>query len=137
MAVTTTQDLHQRADAAATSGDFEDALRNSAEALRLAPLDHRARLKVAVCLAAYGQPDFAVSTLKVIADTLSRRGHFLAAIGACRDAIGLLANSPEIDKTLAEIHARIYRVEARGRSRVPPPAPPVKVEESPDSFLSV
>lgn len=138
MAVTTTQDLHQRADAAAGTGDFAEALRCSGEALRLAPLDYRARLKVALCLAAHGRTDLAVTTLSTLAGVLQRRGYFLAAIGACRDALGLDPGAKEIEATLDVIHGRIYGVEGRGRSRVPPPSPPAIVPaDAADSFLAI
>src|SRR5262249_37522587 len=105
------------------------------EALRLVPLDHRARLKVALCLAAYGKTDRAITTLRVIADTLSRRGYFLSAIGACRDALGLDAGSQEIARALTDIHGKIYGLEGRGRSRVPPPSPPAAAPENAEGSL--
>jgi CRP-like cAMP-binding protein len=131
----TTQDLHERADISASRGDFESALRYSAEALRTVPLDHRARLKVALCLAAFGQTDEAIKTLVVIADTLTRRGYFLPAIGACRDALGLAPESLEVKAALERIHGSIHKLEGRGRARTPPPSPPAAVEEEEASSL--
>lgn len=129
MAATTTVQLHEQADAAAARGDFAAALRAAAEALRLTPLDGRARLKVALCLAALGKPEKSVGALKVLADTLARRGYVLSAIGACRDAIGIRAGDPQIREALDSIHGRIAGLEGRGRARVPPPAPPVAVSK--------
>jgi CRP-like cAMP-binding protein len=137
MAAKTTLDLHQQADQYAAKGDFEGALRCSAEALLLAPIDSRARLKVALCLAAFGRPERAVSALKVAADMLLRRGHALFAIGACRDALGIQPGAPEIKAALERIHDRIFGLEGRGRPRVPPPAPPMPLEKGPESLLDL
>lgn len=138
MAATTTLQLHEQADAAAARGDFAGALRASAEALRVTPLDFRARLKVALCLAALGQPDKTISALRVLADTLSRRGFVLSAIGACRDALGIQPGAPEIKTALESIHGRLYGLEGRGRARVPPPAPPLPIpRDKAGSFESI
>jgi CRP-like cAMP-binding protein len=138
MAAMTTTTLHERADAAAHKGDFENALRFSAEALRVVPADARARLKVALCLAAYGKTDRAVKALVVCAEVLARRGFMLQAIGACRDALGLASSAADVTQELESIHARIHGLEGRGRSRVPPPAPPVRIDENAeDSFLKI
>src|SRR5262249_12992695 len=125
MAAKTTLDLHAQADQAASKGDFEGALRHSAEALRIAPLDSRARLKVGLCLAAFGRPDRAVSVLRMVAEVQARRGFVLSAIGACRDALGIQPGAPEIKEMLGKIHGRIFGLEGRGRARVPPPVPPM------------
>lgn len=127
MAATTTLQLHEQADAAAGRGDFATALRFSAEALRVTPLDGRARLKVALCLAALGNVDQAIAALRVLSETLVRRGFVLSAIGACRDALGIQPGSSSIRATLESIHSRIAGLEGRGRARVPPPAPPLPV----------
>src|SRR5262245_38819844 len=111
MAATTTLQLHEQADAAAARGDFAAALRAAAEALRLTPLDGRARLKVALCLAALQKPEKSVGALKVLADTLARRGYVLSAIGACRDAMGIQAGSPQIKEALDTIHGKIAGLE--------------------------
>jgi CRP-like cAMP-binding protein len=138
MSAKTTLDLHDKADQSAGKGDFEGALRYSAEALRISPLDSRARLKVALCLAAFGRPDRAVLVLGVVAEVLARHGFILSAIGACRDAFGIRPGSPEIKRTLEQIHDRIYGLEGRGRARVPPPAPPMPVgEKSDESFIDL
>jgi CRP-like cAMP-binding protein len=127
MTPTTTVQLHEQADAAAAREDFATALKFSAEALRLMPLDGRARLKVALCLAAFGQVDQAISALRIVAQTLVRRGYVLSAIGACRDALGVRPGAPEVRSMLEQIHDRIFGLEGRGRARVPPPSPPMPV----------
>jgi CRP-like cAMP-binding protein len=138
MAATTTLQLHEQADAAAARGDFAGALRASAEALRATPLDGRARLKVALCLAALGQVDKTISALKVLADTLARRGFVLSAIGACRDAIGIQPGAPAIKEALESIHGRLFGLEGRGRARVPPPAPPLPIpKDKTESFEAI
>jgi CRP-like cAMP-binding protein len=69
---------------------------------------------------------------------LARRGFMLQAIGACRDALGIQAGAPEILKELESIHERIFGIEGRGRVRVSPPSPPVRVDEGAgDSFLKI
>ncbi len=127
MPATTTLQLHEQADAAAQKGDFANALRFSAEALRVTPLDGRARLKVSLCLAALGHVDQAIAALGVLSETLVRRGFVLSAIGACRDAVGISPGSALIRERLQSIHTRIAGLEGRGRARVPPPAPPLPV----------
>jgi hypothetical protein len=135
MSAKTTLDLHQQADQSAARGDFEGALRFSAEALRISPHDSQARLKVALCLAAFGNTDRAVAVLRVVAEILARRGFVLSAIGACRDALGIRPGDAEIKKTLEGIHDRVFGLEGRGRARVPPPAPPVPVKDDPGQSL--
>ncbi len=119
-----TATLHERADGAAQKGDFAVALGNAAEALRAAPLDHQARLKTALCLAALGRVDLAVQALGSVAELLYARGFVLSAIGACRDALGLEPGAAPIRALLGEIHAAIHGLETRSRARVPPPIPP-------------
>jgi CRP-like cAMP-binding protein len=122
-----TATLHERADAAAQRGDFVDALRCSAEALRAAPLDHRARLKTGLCLAALGRVDLSVAALARTAEILAHRGFVLSAIGACRDALGFAPGAAPILEVLSKIHGSIHGLEGRGRARVPPPNAPVEV----------
>lgn len=138
MATISTAILHERADAAAQQGDFLTALRCSAEALRAAPLDHRARLKTGLCMAALGRVDLSVATLCRVAEVLNGRGFVLSAIGACRDALGFSPKSDEVTALLGRIHDGIRGLEGRGRARVPPPVAPTEVdEEDGGSLLTV
>lgn len=138
MAATTTLELHDRADQAAARGDFESALRFSATALSASPLDSRARLKVGLCLAAFGRPDLAVAALKLAAMSQLRRGYVLSAIGLCRDALGIQPGAPEILALLEAIHGRIFGLEGKARGRAAPPAPPVPVSEADaQQFLAI
>ena len=129
MSAVSTSTLHARADQAAAVGDFAAALGASAEVLRAMPEDHRARLKVGLCLAMLGKNDEAIATLKVVAEGLAHRGFMLAAIGACRDALGLAPDEPSIVETLRGIHARIREQEGPSRARVPPPIPPLTIDD--------
>lgn len=137
MSGTTTMDLHAQADDAAGRGDFVTALRFSAEILRVAPLDGRARLKVGLCLAALGRVEDAVTVIQLLAHTLMRRGYMLSAIGACRDALNLEPGSPRIHSTLQRIHELVYGLEGRGRARVPPPSVPTVVPERDAGLLAI
>jgi CRP-like cAMP-binding protein len=130
-----TATLHERADAAAQTGDFAAALRNSAEALRAAPLDHQARLKTALCLAALGLNDVAVGALRAVAELLFARGFVLSAIGACRDAFTFQPGAPQIRELLGQIHQSIHGLEGRGRARVPPPIAPTQVDDEQEGSL--
>ena len=129
MSAVSTSTLHARADQAAAVGDFAAALGASAEVLRAVPLDHRARLKVGLCLAMLEEKDGAVATLKAVAEGLAHQGFMLAAIGACRDALGLSPDEPSIIETLRAIHARIHDQEGPARARVPPPIPPLTIDD--------
>ncbi len=129
MSAVSTSVLHARADQAAAIGDFAAALAATTEVLRAMPQDHRARLKVGLCLAALGKTDDAVATLNVVAEGLAHGGFMLAAIGACRDAIGLAPSAPAIQQTLEAIHARIHGLEGANRARVPPPIAPLTIED--------
>lgn len=135
MAAMSTLTLHERADQAAAKGDFLGALRHVGEALRVSPLDARARIKVALCLAALGRPDKAIAALVVTAESLLRRGFVLSAIGACRDGLSLQPGAPEIRGVLERIHARIQGLEGRGRARVPPPTTPGSASEKDSGSL--
>ena len=135
MAVVSTATLHARADQAAQAGDFPAALAASAEALRAVPQDHRARLKVGLCLAMLGQTDDAVAALIVVAESLAHQGFMLSAIGACRDALGLAADDARIHAALVAIHAQIRDAENRPRGRVPPPIPPSTVDDEASGSL--
>src|SRR5688572_33450284 len=116
MAELSTTQLHEGADAAAGKGDFLTALVHAAEALRVVPLDHRARLKVGLCLAMLGKPDVGVGAIKVVAESLARRGFVLSAIGACRDAFAVQPGSPVI-KGVLEKRSEERRVGKECRSR--------------------
>ncbi len=135
MAEISTGSLHERADAAAGQGDFKGALQSCAEALRIEPLDHRARLKVALCFAALGQIDQAVAVLQLVAEILSKGGFTLPAIGACRDALGFKPGAIEIQTMLKTMHKGFAGVEARGRARVPPPIPPTMADTDAEESL--
>ncbi len=138
MAETTTAALHARADAAAGAGDFPRALRAAAEALHAAPTDHRARLKVALCFAMLGQSDVSVSVLCAVAQQLAGQGFLLPALGACRDALGIQTDAPEVTELLGRIYEAIHGQHRRGRARVPPPVLPAQVQESREgSFLAM
>ncbi len=130
-----TATLHERADAAAPKGDFETALKNVGEALRVVPLDHHARIKTSLCLAALGRTDVAVSALKVVAEILFARGFVLSAIGACRDALSFKPGAAEIRTLLGRIHDSVRGLEGRGRARVPPPVIPTNVAEDAEGSL--
>lgn len=126
--VSTTARLHAEADAAAQSGAFQKALALAAEILRHAPQDHRARQKAGLCLAALGMPDDGAATLLLVARGLIRRGFPLAAIGACRDALGLAPDHPSVRPVLEGIHAAIAGREGPSAApRVPPPIEAVEV----------
>ena len=118
-----------RADQAAATGDFLAALAASAEVLNAMPQDHRARLKVGLCLAMLDRRAEAVRTLKVAAESLAHQGFMLAAVGACRDALGLIPDEPTILETLRMIHRRIRGSERRGKASVPPPVPPLTLDD--------
>ncbi len=130
MSVQSTATLHARADRAAATGEFQSALALAAAVLHTAPLDHRARLKLGLCLAALGRVDDAVASLKVVAETLHHHGFVLAAIGACRDALGLRAGEPSIIDSLKAIHSGIHGLEGSSRTRVPPPMLPSDVDDA-------
>jgi CRP-like cAMP-binding protein len=134
----TTSTLHERADAAALGGDFPGALAAALEALRVDAFDHRARLKVGLCLAMLGRPEPAALALKVVGETLARRGFALPALGAFRDALAVAPGSPAVLAALARLHGSIRGAEARGRARVPPPAAPRALAAGdPRSYLAV
>lgn len=138
MAEVTTAALHARADAAAAAGDFPNALRAAAEALHASPLDHRARLKVALCFAMLGRADMAVPVLRAVVDQLAGQGFLLPALGACRDALGIKPEAPEILEALGRIHDAIAGHHMRARARVAPPVMPVKVKDDrAGSFLKM
>ncbi|MEQ8979990.1 MAG: hypothetical protein RL846_18775 [Deltaproteobacteria bacterium] len=82
MAEVSTATLHERADAAAGQGDFATALLNAAEALRAAPQDPKARVKVAICFSMLLDGQTALDALRVVAFVLARCGYMLSAIGA-------------------------------------------------------
>lgn len=135
MARISTSTLHERADAAAQQGDFVRALQCSAEALRVAPLDHRARLKTGLCMAALGRVDLSVAVLCQVAEILLARGFVLSAVGACRDALGFSPKSEEVRALLGRIHAAVHGLEGRERARVPPPFAPTEVDEEDGASL--
>ncbi len=138
MAEISTPELHQKADAEARKGAFAEALRHAAEALRISPLDHRARVKVALCFAALGEPVLSVETLMVSARLLGRRGFMLAAIGCCRDALGIAPKSRAVKETLESLHVRFAGLEGRTKARVPPPIAPAAADSSgKDSLLAI
>lgn len=138
MAETTTAALHARADVAAGAGDFPGALRAAAEALHAAPMDHRARLKVALCFAMLGQSEVSVAVLCAVARQLAGQGFLLPALGACRDALGIQPDSTEVGVLLAGIHEAIHGHHRRSRARVPPPVLPTKVRDDRDgSYLKM
>lgn len=138
MAEVSTATLHERADHAAQAGDFAEALANAAEALRAAPLDPKARVKVAICFSMLGEAETALDTLRVAAVVLARRGFMLSAIGACRDALGMAPGAEPIRAVLTQIHERIHGKVGRGRARVPPPSTPARVDTaSDDSVLAL
>ncbi|MEO1336974.1 MAG: cyclic nucleotide-binding domain-containing protein [Myxococcota bacterium] len=121
--------MHARADQAAGQGDFETALGASTAILSVVPSDHRARLKVGLCLSMLGQRAASMTTLKVVAESLAHGGFMLAAIGACRDALGLDADAEDIHEVLLGIHTKIHGLEASERARVPPPVPPSTISQ--------
>jgi CRP-like cAMP-binding protein len=127
--VQTTAHLHAEADAAAREGQFREALAACGEVLRLAPGDHRARVKCGLCLAALGRPRDGATALLLVARALARRGFFLAAIGACRDALGVAPEHPAIREVLEGLHDRFGGLEGAARPRVPPPITPVSAPE--------
>lgn len=131
MAAVSTATLHADADRAAGAGDFVSALAASTAILKATPLDHRARLKVGLCLATLGASADAVATLMVVAKTLAHQGFLLSAVGACHDALKLSPDDEKVVEMLRQIHARIHGLESeRGRARVPPPIPPSTIDEA-------
>ncbi len=128
MPALSTATLHAQADQAAAAGDFLAALAASAEVLQAIPQDHRARLKLGLCLAMLDRRTEAVKTLQVVAESLAHQGFMLAAIGACRDALGLVPDEPTIMETLRALHRQIRGHERKGKATVPPPIPPVTIE---------
>lgn len=135
MAEVSTATLHERADAAAGQGDFATALRNAAEALRAAPQDPKARVKVAICFSMLKDGQAALDALRIVAIVLARRGYMLSAIGACRDALGIKPGDKGIREILKAIHGKIHGKVGRGRPRVPPPAPPANVDDTDEESL--
>lgn len=132
--MTTTAHLHARADAAAQQGDFREAMAISAEVLSRDAHDHRARIKLGLCLAALGRPGDGASALLLVARGLARRGFALAAIGACRDAMGLEPGHPGILPVLENLHDVFGGLEGKPVPRVPPPIAPVEVDDGPAVF---
>jgi CRP-like cAMP-binding protein len=120
----TTLTLHQAADEAARQGDYWTALRHAADILTAEPHDHRARLKLALSLAALGQPEAATRTLVVGARDLVRRGFLLSALGLARDALELSAGAPEVLQVLEKLHASGSGSPVAEKPRMPPPVPP-------------
>lgn len=123
----TTAHLHAEADAAAQQGDFKTALACSAEILDKAPHDHRARIKTGLCLAALGRPADGASALLLVARSLARQGFALAAIGACRDALGLEPGHAGVGPVLENLHELFGGLEGKPVSRVPPPIAPIEI----------
>lgn len=116
-------ELHEAADASARSGDFWSSLRHAADILQACPTDHRARTKLALSLAALGQPGNAVGVLRTGALALTQQGYLLTALGMCRDAF-TLAPTATLDDVLAAIHRAGRGHDLLSRPRVPPPVTP-------------
>lgn len=125
----TTAQLHAEADRAAQNGAFTQALALAGEVLRSVPHDHRARIKVGLCLAALGRAMDGASALLIVARGLGRRGFALAAIGACRDALQIAPQHPGIRKLLESLHDDFGGIEGPCVSRVPPPIAPAEIRE--------
>ncbi|MEM1022850.1 MAG: cyclic nucleotide-binding domain-containing protein [Myxococcota bacterium] len=120
----TTRELHEKADTAARSGDFWNALRHAGDALNADPHDHRARTKLALSLSALGQSEAAIETLRVGAEALNATGYPLTALAMVRDAIAL--GGEDFDDLLDAIHAAGRGSELSARPRIPPPIPPAR-----------
>ncbi|MBX2813665.1 MAG: cyclic nucleotide-binding domain-containing protein [Myxococcales bacterium] len=125
----TTAHIHAEADTAAHGGNFRLALALVTEILRLTPSDHRARLKVGLCLAALGRSREGASVVLLVARGLSQRGYVLAAVGACRDALHLEPTHPGVQPILENLYDVFGGYEGRCVAKVPPSVKPTPVEE--------
>ncbi|MBK8010574.1 MAG: cyclic nucleotide-binding domain-containing protein [Deltaproteobacteria bacterium] len=133
-----TEELHDRADEAAAAGDFVGALRFAAEIVRVSPRDHRARVKVGLSFGAIDRPGIAVDVLLTTAESLLAGGFVLSAIAVCRAAFSFGVDVKRVRGLLARIHPMIAGVVSRDRARVTPPTPPfVRIDETPDSLLTI
>lgn len=128
--MSTTAQLHASADQAAQRGAFREALAHCAEILHHAPGDFRARLKAGLCLAALGRADDGAAAVVVTAKVLARQGFGLAALGACRDALGLSPGHSGAKALLERLADAIVGVEGQAVPRVPPPITPEDLGEA-------
>ncbi|MGF1510680.1 MAG: cyclic nucleotide-binding domain-containing protein [Myxococcota bacterium] len=134
--MTDTADLHAEADAAARDGDYWTALRHAADALHASPEDHRARTKVALCLAAVGHAHGALEGLLTGAESVRRQGYLLSALSMARAGWELSPSDSRIEQVVRRIHADGRQPDMGRRPRVPPPVLP-KVEVSSRPFFSM
>lgn len=125
-----TAQVHAEADAAAYRGDFRVALALVTEILQSVPHDYRARLKAGLCLAALGRARDGASALLLVARSLGQRGFVLAAIGACRDALGLEPTHPGVQPALEQLYDYFGGVQGGATLRVPPPIVPTPMDEA-------
>lgn len=136
MAVLTTDRLHERMEEAEDRRDFAHMLRASAEALRIAPPDHRARAAVGRALIGLGKVDEGLGVLRVAAHVLLCSGYALSAIAALRSALVGRPGDPEVLAQLHELSTHISGLETKSRATVPPAVAPAEVPENDaDSLL--
>lgn len=136
MAVLTTDRLHERMEEAEDRQDFPQMLRASAEALRIAAPDHRARVAVGRALIGLGRVEEGVAVLRVAAHVLLSSGYALSAIAALRAALSAGPADAEVLGQLHQLSTHISGLETRSRATVPPQvAPAVVPENDADSLL--
>ncbi len=136
MPVLTTDRLHERMEEAEDRRDFGHMLRASAEALRIAPPDHRARAAVGRALVGLGRVDEGLEVLRVAAHVLLCSGYALSAIAALRTALTARPADAEVLSQLQELSTHISGLETRVRATVPPAVATAEVPENDaDSLL--
>jgi len=118
--------------------DSVEAIGLVAEAVRLTPEDHRARVLAARILGRKKRFDAAVAAYLVAAKLVMTRGYPLAAIAFAKEALILAPKRPEVLAFLEMIHARIAGQPSGKRVEVPPPVAPRPTDpNSPDAITAL
>jgi CRP-like cAMP-binding protein len=107
-------------------GDPVNALRYHAETLRLNPDEPRARRGIGAALAKLGRNQEAMEILRFAIDALGRRGNWLAAIAAGREAVAIDPRNAELNAALVALYDAFTSVRRRRRRPPPPPQPLAK-----------
>jgi CRP-like cAMP-binding protein len=127
----TTQSLLERA----ADLDAREALGHAAEALRLAPADHRARAAVARLLADRGHTADAAQALVLAGEQVLARGYPLLALAYAKASTALQASSAA-RTLLSTVHARIAGRSVAKRLPVPAPAVPQPLDPTSPEALT-